>query len=507
MGPGDHPSRPLHLRSYLAPSVPAALFEALADHLAAALDREVVLTFDASRSGPRPDERDALRRADVDAAFLCATSYVWLSSGPAPEVELVGAAWVPRDPRAAGRAVYFGDVLARRDGPANLAALPGRRVACNDEVSLSGYHSVRLALSEAGVDLDRVELVRSGSHLRSLALLADGAVDAAAIDSIVWARRRREQPELAEALRVVASLGPHPTQPLVVRTDVPGRTRRALRAALLSAHTATPVAAALADAELQGFVSVGAAHYGPLRLRLAAVDGSASGHTGRAMDDIDPPLDPAEALLEALEGPLGEQLAVLSDALDDLVTAEGADGLHALLAGDLAGSALGDLPRFDLVDGGVRGGFAADLAELDELYSGNAVLTPLGGGMALVAATLRGGERQRCAAVLTVASAAELEAIDQRDVYEPAGATGWSAYADAAAAAADGLSDLEWRYGGAGAAIGTELLVTVGVAPGAVPVLLVLAHDPNGRPGFDPVFAACRDEALRIASVLVDELG
>lgn len=222
----------------------------------------------------------------------------------------------------------------------------------------------------------------------------------------------------------------------------------------------------------------------------------------------DEPFDAHEAWLEALDGPLGDELAALWDALDDLVTFEGAAGVLALLSdadrGGSSATALGGLPLFSLADPPVRAAFRPDLEELGDLFSGNAGVTPLGGPMALVHAALRGGERQRCAALLTFASARELYEIDQYDTYAPAGL---ETHPDEEAAADDGLSDLEWRYGAAAEVGGSELLVTVGVAPGAVPALLVLPHDPTGRPGFDPLFASCREEALRIAAVLADELG
>ena len=256
------------------------LFETLAAHLGSALDRDVELVFDASRSGPRPGERDALDTAGVDVAFMCATSYVWLTGGPTAEVDLVGAAWAPLDPRAAGRAVYFGDVLAAVDGPRSLQGLAGRRVAYNDDVSLSGYHSLRLALRSADVDLDRVELVRSGSHLRSLELLVSGAVDAAALDSNVWRRRRREAPGVMGELRAIAVLGPHPVQPVVARAALAPELRDGMRAALLAAHADIRVAHALAAAELARFVSVSDDDYSSLRAQLAGLglDGSAVAH-------------------------------------------------------------------------------------------------------------------------------------------------------------------------------------------------------------------------------------
>jgi phosphonate transport system substrate-binding protein len=243
------------------------------------LGTDVDLRFDASRSGPRPGEDEPFTRGQVDIAFLCATSYVWLTAPAHPAIELVGAAWAPTDPRADGRAEYFGDVLfpavaaARHleltGTPADLAALVGRRVAYNDDVSLSGFHSLRLALAGAGIDPGRVELIRSGSHLRSLAMLGEGTVDAASIDSTVWRRRQREQPRLARELVAVAALGPHPVQPVIARRGLPREVREQVRVALLDAHRHPRVAAALADAELRRFVPVSDLDYAPLRSQMS----------------------------------------------------------------------------------------------------------------------------------------------------------------------------------------------------------------------------------------------
>jgi len=262
---------PLRLLSYLAPSLPAGLFEALTDHLARSLGTEIRLTFETRRSGPRAGERKAFDCGEVDVAFVCATSYVWLTDDPAPSIDLVGAAWAPTDPRSAGAAVYFADILTSRATIQGLGGLAGHRVAYNDEVSLSGFHSLLFALAAAGVEPDRVEMVASGSHLRSLDLLTAGAVDAAALDATVWRRQRRVHPELAD-LKTLAPLGPHPVQPVVTRAGLPADLRRAVREALLSAHQSPQVAAALADAELRRFVAIDDHDFAGLRAVLAAHD-------------------------------------------------------------------------------------------------------------------------------------------------------------------------------------------------------------------------------------------
>ena len=261
---------PLTVLSYLAPSLPATLFEALTAHLGAHAGRDVELRFDASRSGPRPGEPDPFSCGEVDVAWLCATSYVWLTETAPPLVRLVGAAWAPTDPRASGEAIYFGDVLTPREQVRSLADLTGRQVAYNDDVSLSGYHSLRMALEAAGVTPDTVGFVRSGSHLRSLELLATGDVDAATIDSNVWRRRSQEDPDLRSRLTSIATLGPHPVQPIVARADLDADLVQRLRDALLEAHVAAGPSVALDHAGFLGFVPVEDRHYEPLRRQMAA---------------------------------------------------------------------------------------------------------------------------------------------------------------------------------------------------------------------------------------------
>lgn len=258
----------VRLRSYLAPSVPRPLFETLAAYLGTRLHRDVELTFDASRSGPRPGEVRPFATGEVDLAFVCATSYVWLTRHPDAPVRLVGAAWQPTDPRSQGRPVYFADVLAPRTGARSLAALAGGRIAYNDDVSLSGYHSLRRALSAVGVDQTDVTFVRSGSHLRSLTLLTTGGADAAAIDANVWRRCQREAPGLARQLAPVVTLGPYPVQQLIARSDLPQRLDEAVRDALLAAHDDPGVARALAAAEFAGFVPTTDLDYAGLRTQL-----------------------------------------------------------------------------------------------------------------------------------------------------------------------------------------------------------------------------------------------
>jgi phosphonate transport system substrate-binding protein len=220
----------LHFRTWLAPSLPLALFETLAERVASCLRRPVELSCRTTESGPRPWVDDPFARGEVDVGFLCAPSWTWLAARGS--VVPVPAMPVPDDPRAGGRPVYFSDVVVPHDGARDLGALRGRRWAFNDPCSLSGWFSLQANVGDPASYFQ--EIVQSGSHLASIRMVADGAVDGAAIDSTVLGWVLAAEPALARRIRVITSWGPHPIQPVVARADLPLDVRLAVAAALRS---------------------------------------------------------------------------------------------------------------------------------------------------------------------------------------------------------------------------------------------------------------------------------
>lgn len=181
----------LRLLSYMTPGFPVSLFEVIAEVIGADLE------LDQDRSGPAPGD-DPFADGRADFGWICSTSFVELaargSDGVSPSVRLGGVAWVPDDPGSAGEPKYFGDVVVRRDSPiATFGDLAGRTIGCNDEVSLSGHHALRLALFEHGADPKRfAQLHFTGGHHRSLDRVVDGSLDAAVVDSVVRSGRCRK---------------------------------------------------------------------------------------------------------------------------------------------------------------------------------------------------------------------------------------------------------------------------------------------------------------------------
>ena len=226
--------RHLRLRTYLTPSVPRSLFAYLADYLGERLGMATELQIETHHSGPPRGLPDPFTEGALDIGFFCAPPYIWLLERPEPPVELVPFGLVFEDPRAAGRPVYFSDIVVRKDHPArSFADLVNARWGYNDRESLSGYYSVVQTAAEHGADATFLgRLHDMGSHLASLRALRRGTIDAAAIDSTVLALRRRRDPALSADLRVVEGLGPWPIQPIVMRRSLSARLKTRLTAAI-----------------------------------------------------------------------------------------------------------------------------------------------------------------------------------------------------------------------------------------------------------------------------------
>jgi len=246
----------VHLVSYMAPGIPASLFAVIAEIIGA--DLELVETT----SGPLPDD-NPFSDGRADLGWMCSTSFAELGDPDNdPSVALVGIAWVPDDPDANGQPVYFGDLVTNPESDASaIDDLAGVRIGCNDPVSLSGFHSLRIEMKRRGRRVeDWCELVFTGGHNRSLDMLLARELDAAVVASVCRTRRSRLEPQVAE-LQVIERLGPWPTQPLVARSSMRQAEVDRVREAVVQANEDPRIQAELTAAAIVKLVAVDPSRY------------------------------------------------------------------------------------------------------------------------------------------------------------------------------------------------------------------------------------------------------
>lgn len=203
--------RTLRVASHLAPGV-LPLYAFLADQMADRLGRRAVFTVATSY------ERCAQNVDDV--CFVCSVPYLLIADAGRIKMEVIAAPVLIGD-RYGDRPIYFSDVVVRADSRLErFVDLRGARWAYNEAFSHSGYMVVWHHLLSIGEDRRFFgRMVEAGFHDRALAMVANGDVDAAAIDSQVLAIELRDRPELAEKVRTIGTIGPSTIQPVVVSSS------------------------------------------------------------------------------------------------------------------------------------------------------------------------------------------------------------------------------------------------------------------------------------------------
>jgi ABC-type phosphate/phosphonate transport system substrate-binding protein len=198
----------------------------------------------------------------VHLGFACGLLYAQRAHFPSCPVELM-AAPVLLPPRYQRKPVYFSDVIVHKASPfASFDDLEGCVWGYNKSGSHSGWNLVRYHLYKQGCGPHFFgSAVETGSHLRSIEMVMQRKVDAAAIDSHVLDIFISRNPDLAAQLRVVALLGPSAIPPLVVSKQLDANLKRDIQQLLLNMHRDHKAARMLHQSLIRRFVSVTEEHY------------------------------------------------------------------------------------------------------------------------------------------------------------------------------------------------------------------------------------------------------
>jgi phosphonate transport system substrate-binding protein len=235
--------------------------------LAHYLSHQLGLPIDVVEDVPWQERERQLYRGEAHLGVVCGLQYVYAHDrNETPGVDLLCAP-VMQAPRYKNQPIYFSEVIVRRDHPArSLADLRGASFAFNEPTSHSGYALPRYVLASRGETNGFFSrAIESGAHERSIRMILDASVDAAAIDTTVLEQEVRSSPELGKLIRSVETLGPSPIPPLVISRSVPPTLRAAVQSSLLKIHQDPEGVGVLQRARMLRFVEVTDADYDPIR--------------------------------------------------------------------------------------------------------------------------------------------------------------------------------------------------------------------------------------------------
>lgn len=168
---------------------------------------------------------ESLGTERVDMAVMNSFGYVLAHEKFGAEAFLMGA--------FKGRNEYWGQIIARHDGPKTMQELNGKTFAFVDPASTSGYLLAEKALRDEKIKLK--EHLFAGKHDVVVNMVYQGRVDAGATyhtlpDNGVPQDARKlvstQYPDVWEKIKILKITGPIPNDPVVFRKDFPVEIRQ-----------------------------------------------------------------------------------------------------------------------------------------------------------------------------------------------------------------------------------------------------------------------------------------
>ncbi len=229
----------------LSPSMTLEYYQELLAYIGQQMGRQVTLFLKPTYA----EVNDLVRGQRVDMAFVCSLPYVEGKEDFGMELLVV--------PQMYGETVYYSYLVVPKESSAtSLGDLRGASFAFTDPGSNSGHLAPTYQLFLLGETPASFfsSYAYTYNHDNSVVAVADGLVDGAAVDSLVYDQLVADNPKLASRTKVIARWGPYGIPPLVVSPALDPQFKQELQDLLLSLHNSDEGAAILSNLAIDKFV-------------------------------------------------------------------------------------------------------------------------------------------------------------------------------------------------------------------------------------------------------------
>lgn len=264
--PGRLPLR-VAVAAVLSPQATFETYEPFLDTLSRRLNRPVELL-------QRPtyaEINELIRTGQADIAFVCGGAFV--EGERENYMELLVA------PQVKGKITYRALVIVPAASKAHaFEDLRGGKFAFTDPLSNSGRLYVTWLLRQQGETPESFfdETIFTYSHDNSVRAVAEGIVDAASVDSLVYNYLIAQEPELAGRTRVILTSPEFGIPPVVVHKNLNPALKEELRRALIQMADDEQGHQALSALHVERFTTVDATLYDGIREMAAPLRGWAT---------------------------------------------------------------------------------------------------------------------------------------------------------------------------------------------------------------------------------------
>lgn len=255
----DRPLR-IAITTVISPNETIQYYRSIADFISEKLGHPVVLI----QKRTYEEINILISSGEIDVAFM-STGAFCAYQGIAP-IELLAM-------QSYHNAVAYNSIIIVHKDSAlyTFDDLQQRTFAFTDPLSYSGTKVVQdlLREREASPKTFFSNYYYTYSHDKSIWAVANKIVDAASIDDMIFDLSQKNNPKLTETIRVIDTIGPMLTGPVVVNKNLPLEQKRKLRDIFLHMHEDAQLAPVLRKLLIDHFVIPDESRYAKLKKRYA----------------------------------------------------------------------------------------------------------------------------------------------------------------------------------------------------------------------------------------------
>jgi len=244
------------LASVVSPHETIGYYRKIADYVSKQTGRQAILV----QRKTYAEVNMLLANGDIDIAFLSTGAYS--SYRGMNEIELFVMA------EHAGNSLYIPEIIVHKDSNIQtISDLQNKVFAFTDPLSYSGHMVMEEYLRQKNTVPEKFfkRYFYTYSHDKSLWAVATQVTDGASFDSQIYEYAKEKTPDLADKVRIITSMEPVPTGPVVISKRLKPEQKAQLLHIFLTMHEDPETAAALQHLVIDRFVIPTPALYEPLR--------------------------------------------------------------------------------------------------------------------------------------------------------------------------------------------------------------------------------------------------
>jgi phosphonate transport system substrate-binding protein len=211
----------------ISPANSLVFYEDIFDYIGEKLGQEVQMV----QRKTYAEVNFLIKEGRIDAAFVCSRPYIEGHRDFGMELLCV--------PVCFGKTEYRSYFIVHKDSPLQkLENLRGKDFAFSDPLSNSGMLIPEYVLAKMGQTPDSFfrKHIFTYSHDNSIRSVAEGDVDAAAVDSLIWDYLNAKKSEWTTQTRIIYRSAPCAIPPVVVSVGIDQELKEKLRSIFLDMH-------------------------------------------------------------------------------------------------------------------------------------------------------------------------------------------------------------------------------------------------------------------------------